>query len=334
MSSIKSIEKQLKLKELLSDKGLIEAGSSPTITPLSGGFWNAVYRVKTTSFDWIVKCMEEDTDSTRLYPNLPKHEAEALKLLEGLDIAAPFVSFSEAEGDTPAILIYEFVTGKPLIDLLNDLDTKLVLSKAADLLATVHLIDQSNGTVSDVDRNRIKFRQLPNEPASMINLAANFLQELPVDSNIQRLRKHKSVLENRPQLMQVKTALLHTDAWSGNCIYNTSTEKLSLIDWQCPAIGDPTFDLWTFVSAGFNLLAGESLFSLEEKQYFVKQYKLASGDNSIHERLTYFAPYYAYQIAAHGCQRIVALAEDNPEASLAYQQVFDFQLAELDQENT
>jgi len=308
------------LKKFLNDKGLIEAGSSPTITALSGGLWNDVYRVKTTSQDWIVKSMEEDNSKSRFYPNQPQQEKEALELLASLDIAPELVAFFPAEHNNPAILIYEFASGHMLTKELHLEDRKPMLKLVAELLAKQHS--------TDIDQS--EFRQVPAQPNAMMLLAKNLLSNVEDDNNTKRLQHFESTLENNLNTIKAKDVLLHTDAWAGNFIFNKSRNKLTLIDWQCPAIGDPTFDIWTFACSGYNLLEGERLFNDEEKQFFIDCYIELSGDKNFKERFEYFEAYFTYQVAAHSCQRVVALSEENPKASKAFQKIFNLHLSRLE----
>ena len=329
MSSIKSIGTPSKLKEFIKLHGLIETGSSLDITPLTGGFWNAVYRVTTNSQDWIVKCMQASNDGYRLYPNLPRHEVKALQLVSELDIAPKLLAYYSADEHYPEVLIYNFVKGTMLTKQLNATDKKPFLHKAAALFAKQHAVKFDSK----------EFRHLPQDPKGMIALAENFLTDPDIDlsesKNAERLHTFQLGLKNNPKMVAEKSVakpvFLHSDAWAGNFVFDAETQKLNLIDWQCPAIGDASFDLWTFAYSGFNFLVGESVYSSEEIDCFIEKYSLLSGDATIQERLAYFGPYYSYQIAAHCCQRIVALAGENPQASLAYQQVLDHHFDVLEQ---
>ena len=269
--------------------------------------------------------MQPSNDGYRLYPNLPKDEVKALQLLSGLKIAPEFLAYYPAGESYSEVLIYNFAKGQMLTKQLGTEDKKPILTKAAELFAIQHAVTY----------NSADFRHLPQDPKGMIALAEKFLLEptinLSESKNVKHLHSFQSLLKNKPKTVTEQPAFLHTDAWAGNIVLDRDTGILNLIDWQCPAIGDASFDLWTFAYSGFNYLVGESIYNPNEISYFIDTYSSLTGDTSIQERLDYFAPYYSYQIAAHCCQRIVALALENPEASLAYQHVLDHQFSSLEQ---
>ena len=51
-------------------------------------------------------------------------------------------------------------------------------------------------------------------------------------------------------ISNIEPVLLHTDVVPGNLILGD--EGLRLIDWQCPAIGDPIVDIMMFLSPGMH----------------------------------------------------------------------------------
>ena len=109
-----------------------------------------------------------------------------------------------------------------------------------------------------------------------------------------------------------KASLIHTDAWIGNFIGDK--ERLVLIDWQCPGLGDPAEDIWTFLYSGYQQLIGLPVYTRAEQQAFLDAY----NNSDVFERLEQLSPYFAYRVAAHAVMRIQDLETTNPEGSSAY----------------
>ena len=100
----------------------------------------------------------------------------------------------------------------------------------------------------------------------------------------------------RPEIEIAPTAdrvLLHCDIVPGNLIENSG--GLFLIDWQCPAIGDPVEDIAIFLSPAMQTLYRGHPLSPEEREQFLESYHTQA------ERYQTLAPAYHYRMAAY-CQ--------------------------------
>ena len=82
------------------------------MSPLRGGYWNTVVRLRDGERDWVVK-VYADGDPEALFPILPSDEARALEVLAGHRVAPEPVAFLTAVADDPAVLVYDFVAGEP-----------------------------------------------------------------------------------------------------------------------------------------------------------------------------------------------------------------------------
>ena len=60
--------------------------------------------------------------------------------------------------------------------------------------------------------------------------------------------------------------LLHTDVVPGNLILGD--EGLRIIDWQCPAIGDPIVDIMMFLSPAMHEIYGSGKLSTKDHESF------------------------------------------------------------------
>lgn len=87
--------------------------------------------------------------------------------------------------------------------------------------------------------------------------------------------------------------LIHADAVAGNLI--DGPEGVTLIDWQCPASGDPTEDLATFLSPAMQWLYRGSVLSARETHTFLGAYP----DPAVTDRYLRLQPLYRWRMAAH-----------------------------------
>lgn len=86
---------------------------------------------------------------------------------------------------------------------------------------------------------------------------------------------------------------IHGDAVPGNLIAGPS--GVTLIDWQCPALGDPTEDLATFLSPAMQWLYRGAPLSETERDAFLAAYP----DAATVARLRALEPLYRWRMAAH-----------------------------------
>ena len=113
-----------------------------------------------------------------------------------------------------------------------------------------------------------------------------------------------------------RSVLLHGDPVPGNLIVAVGT--VTLIDWQCPALGDPTHDLALFLSPGMQIVyRGTPLTAAEEQETLV-----AYGCVETAARLTALRPAWHWRMAvychwkAHRGAAIYARAAGAEEARL------------------
>lgn len=279
----------LKQKQILPPTGDFE------ITPLIGGFYNDVFRVRGHGRDWVIKRYRR-VNNKDLYPVLPHAEVEALETLRGLDIAPEPIAFFD---DLPQpLLIYQFFPGQTW-----QKDVSLI----AHLLVKLHHvpIPAANG-----------FRRLPMKPSELLDQGNDLLSLAHSNPLAARLRA------NRPPVQPIsaveRLSIVHTDTWVGNFIQDGS--NIRLIDWQCPGVGDAVGDIWSFIDSGYEILLGRPRFSRQMRDAFLSAY----GDAAVIDRLQIMIPYYAYREAAYCCLQHQQLLKTNPFAALAFKQVFDW----------
>lgn len=108
--------------------------------------------------------------------------------------------------------------------------------------------------------------------------------------------KHLQNLAPEGQVAALATPMLiHGDPVPGNLLVHDGT--LTLIDWQCPQLGDPAEDLALFLSPAMQLLYRGSPLSQEEEVIFIAAYP----DRRIVARLQALKPWFHWRMAAY-CQ--------------------------------
>ncbi|WP_170336973.1 aminoglycoside phosphotransferase family protein [Ruegeria arenilitoris] len=100
-----------------------------------------------------------------------------------------------------------------------------------------------------------------------------------------RPRKHVIPLTQRQ--------LIHGDPVAGNIL--VSPTGLTLIDWQCPALGDPCEDLAMFLSPAMQQLYRGQPLSASETAEFLSGY----DQSDVTARYEALRPWYAWRMAAY-----------------------------------
>jgi len=275
----------------LVQSGLLPNTNNYELTALIGGFWNDVYRLRGDGRDWVIKYFRA-ANPDGLYPILPEAEALALEVLQGLEIAPEPVAFLP---DGP-MLVYKFFAG----DVWQ-----------ADGAAVGRLLRRQHEVPIPPDG---RFRHLPITAEAILEQGDQILAQADRDAMTGQLRSLRPWPTSLPPLERL--SLVHTDTWAGNFVQNG--RHLRLIDWQCPGLGDPSEDVWTFLYSGYEMLLGRPRFDEQVEAEFWAGY----GHPAVRQRLPLLAPFYAYRIAAHCCLRHQQLAPTNPIASANYRKVF------------
>ena len=78
-----------------------------------------------------------------------------------------------------------------------------------------------------------------------------------------------------------------------------------VIDWQCPGMGDPAEDLWSFLSPAFQAVYGLEPRSVGDEARFLAAY----GDEGAAARLGVLRPYFAWRYARHCVARARAVRD-------------------------
>ncbi|WP_022702332.1 phosphotransferase family protein [Pseudorhodobacter ferrugineus] len=229
--------------------------------PTQGAVWQPLQggRVNTVwrLGDIIVKQFQPNGDSP-LFPNDPAAEAAALQLL------APhgFVPTLLAQGQ--GWLAYQYCPGSAWQS-----GTELV----AHILTRLHQIPAPTHA----------FRAGPNGSTQLLEQAKSIAALCP---------KTLPPAPPDPQVPSGPTCLIHGDLVAGNLIVNKG--NITLIDWQCPLIGDPTEDIAAFLSPAMQVLYRGSPLTLDE----IAVFRAALPPQTV-QRYDQLAALYHWRMAAH-----------------------------------
>ena len=254
-----NIENQL--QNYLQMQGII---SSQTVWHTqTGGRTNKVWRLVGEK-DLICKLYLE-TKSNPLFNNTPEAEYKCLLWLDGSGIAPkPYKYLKTPFGE---VLFYDYIEGQTWC---HDIDT------VSELLS------------------RIRKHKYPKGLRILSNLPLNIKQTgLEIISKLNNYYKDKLIkICPEVSIPDIEPVLLHTDVVPGNLIIGD--EGLRLIDWQCPAIGDPIVDIMMFLSPGMHEIYGSGKLSMEDHEVF-----LMSLSSDLRNRYNIIGPLYHWRLAAY-----------------------------------
>jgi hypothetical protein len=276
MNSVTDIE-QLLHRHLVAD-GLISDDTKWHAQ--TGGRTNKVWRL-TGASDLICK-LYLDASANPLYANTPLAEYECLRALTGAGVAPDAQGFVE----TPfgVLLLYHYIAGQ-----IWDGDVMAV----AELLGRVHALAPSIG-----------LRVLPETVSSVTTQGLDILDKVK-DGRGDELR----ALRPDVKLDPITPVLIHTDVVAGNLIQGP--DGLRLIDWQCPAFGDPLVDVAMFLSPAMHFVYGAAPLSDTDKQTF-----LNAINPKIRTRYEQAGALYHWRMAAYCLWRFEQGVVDYKQAAM------------------
>jgi hypothetical protein len=246
------------IADFLRDEGLWQG--DPDISVLRGGYWNKVFRVITDTRSIVVKQFTTVISGT-LFPNLPEDEARALGRLTGLQVAPELIGFWPER----SVLAYEYVEG-------SHWDGDL-----AGMAALLNRKEQADPT---------GFRTIPVTSETIM-----------IEGDALFARCVTSPAAPRPRAASVspleRLSLVHTDLGAANLI--GQGDGMRIIDWQCPAQGDLSEDVYSFLSPAFQILSMRRPLSIAGENEFL----LALARPDIAERYRRMRPAFAWRMAGY-----------------------------------
>ena len=205
--------------------------------------------------------------ATDLFPNDPNAEMLALTRVLGTGIGpVPVTALHVGE---MSALIYEFIEGRRW---------RSNVTAVSALLARLHSIPPPDG-----------LRTIPAGGQAILDTGNRMLSECD-GPDVRRL------INLRPQLPEVpeaRKAFLHGDVVPDNLV--DGPHGLRLIDWQCPACGDPTEDMAVFLSPAMQVLYGIAPLSDAGKRQFLDAFR----DPALSERYNMLAAVFHWRMAAY-----------------------------------
>lgn len=202
-----------------------------------------------------------------MFPNEPDMEANLLRALAGRGIAPQLEeSFHSAFGPCN---IYRHLSGKPWSEGFGCVGK--LMQKLHSISPPSGLRHAPNGSEALKDQT-LRILALCQDGSGLIDLAPSGI--VPPTTN---------------------TCLLHGDIVPGNLI--DSDAGLFLIDWQCPATGDPCEDIAVFLSPAMQRLYLGPSMSPKTVAEFLRAY----GSDDIAARYAALCPWYHWRMAAY-CQ--------------------------------
>ncbi|WP_424943779.1 phosphotransferase [Aliiroseovarius crassostreae] len=224
----------------------------------SGGHSNPVWRVGAGERDHICKLYQPENHSP-LFGNDPDLEAIALTALAGEGIAPRLIS--RLECDAGKSLAYSYLPGP---------QWRGDVGHVARLMSRLHAVPAPDA--------------LPRIRSSPDALVAQ-TREMQPDMVAIDLGGE---LPPEPQ-----PVFLHGDVVPGNLV--ETDDGLRLIDWQCPAAGDPCLDIAIFLSPAMQVIYGHRALSDAEVSLFFQIY----GRPEVTRRYQVLAPLFHARMAAY-----------------------------------
>ena len=229
----------------------------------TGGRTNKVWRLKGEK-DLICKLYLQ-TKTNPLFNNSPEAEYRCLLWLDGSQIAPkPYKYLRTPFGE---VLLYDYIKGQIWF---HDVDT------VSELLT------------------RIRKHKCPKGLRILSNLPSDIKQTgFEIINKLNNYHKDKLIkICPEVSIPDIEPVLLHTDVVPGNLILGD--KGLRLIDWQCPAIGDPIVDIMMFLSPGMHEVYGSGKLSMKNHEVF-----LMSLTSDLRNRYNNVGSLYHWRMAAY-----------------------------------
>lgn len=240
-------------------------------TALTGGRTNRVWRVQAAGGDFVCK-LYRGRDDNPLFANDPQAEFKCLTALSGQSIAPDPARMMQRDAGT--VLLYRYLEGSVW---------RRDAGPVAGLLRRVHAIRPPDGLRNSPVGADAVLAQADAILASVSGPAARTLPAL------------RPVVDVPPP---ADLCFLHGDVVPANLLQ--TPDGLRLIDWQCPALGDPVDDLACFLSPAMQVIYGDGPLGTDQVRAFLEAY----GDPDVTARYKALSLAYHYRMAAYCLWRV------------------------------
>lgn len=234
---------------------------------LSGGRTNVVWRGQGAAQDWVFKLYDLNR-ANPLFPNDPEQEAAALKSVSEHAIAPKLRGAIETSRGP--CLIYDYTPG----DTLPQTNAALITT-----LARLHSVPPPSPGL----------RKANYRVGNLIAEGQTYLKASDPDlvRRVQSARPRPIDVPDGPR------AFLHGDPTPANAVQDA--HQVWLVDWQCPAIGDPAADLAIAFSPAMHLAYGRDPLTGAQEAQLLHAYP----DPDTIERYLTLRPYFRWRMAAY-----------------------------------
>jgi len=230
------INQQRYLHQRLSSQGLISENSVWHVQ--TGGRTNRVWRLQ-GDVDLICK-LYLDASENPLYANSPQMEYACLVALQDNQCAPKAAGLVKTELGT--VLLYHYIEGP-------------IWTRNAALVAG--LLEVVHGAKAPVGIRSVS--------GSYRDVSAQGFEIL--DKVSTKLSDHFRAKCPQVDVAPFEPVLIHTDVVAGNLV--NGQDGLRLIDWQCPALGDPVVDVAVFLSPAMHMIYGKAPLPEHERIAFL-----------------------------------------------------------------
>ena len=231
---------------------------------ITGGQTNFVWRTQDESGRALMVKLFRPDRASDVFPNSPSDEFAVLSELSGHNVAPNVVGLYQTS--IGSVLIYEQIDGPQWTQDVSLVAT--ILRRVHGFQVRTALRTAENGSHAIEDQAKHLLSRCSGSLVSMIE-------------------------EIIPQNVVAPTqniGLIHGDPVAGNMIVNGN--QVYLIDWQCPAIGDPMTDLALFLSPAMQVIYLGRTLTEDERAEFLETY----GQT---ERLEKLIPWYSWRMMAY-----------------------------------
>ena len=289
-----------RLKDAVIRSGLVREDSRWTVLP--GGRTSLVWRVRSGKDDLVCRYRVENRGNP-LFPSLPRDEIRCLELLRQTG-CVPGVRGTVSIGNG-IVLICEYVPGKPWSLPSSTAARDRSLAEVAQLLGRIHDVHPR----PDLEDRPAGSDELRQHGRSILSMCAG--------EDAKRLGH----LEPRCNSVDCRRrTLVHGDVVPGNLI--RSNDRLAVIDWQCPGIGDPADDIACFLSPGMQMTNGGVVMDASLIEAFMEAYPC---QDTI-DRYRNLRPLFHWRMAAYCLWRTQFPGPGYPE----YQEAMEAEIAAID----
>lgn len=232
---------------------------------LMGGRTNHVWRVGSA----VVKLYVGERTSP-LFPNESLSEIRVLRELSHSSLTAEFLASGRTESGE--YCVYGYIPGRGWVKDAG---------RVGGMMRQLHSVRPVAG-----------IREIEGGAATLVEQTLEMLNQCSetLRTDLETLRPSSRML---PPVGAAELRMTHGDIVPANII--ESEGSLRLIDWQCPAVAEPSFDIAIFMSPAMQQLYRGT--PLSEKE--VKEFWTGYGDGRVQRRYQALAPWFHWRMAAY-----------------------------------